>query len=85
MMGNPHPGNQVALWATNERRHVERIPRQVELARRALPYARTDHQRDALRLRLNFPSATLTDLARLSGLTKDAYWSRLRLGMQSAR
>ncbi|MET9263723.1 helix-turn-helix domain-containing protein [Amycolatopsis sp. NPDC004079] len=80
--GSAHPpGNSAALRAANERRMQAAAETMLERTRAALALPEDDvpaHLRDAGRLRLEHPRASLAGLAELAGCSKDTMAGRLR-------
>lgn len=69
--------NPTGLLSANDTRKVSAAAETVEAARRALPYTKPEY-RDILRARVERPDASLADLARVLGISKDAYAAKLR-------
>lgn len=94
----PRPTNTQDLIDFNVQRHRDGAARQVARARKALPKLSTataDAQRwrtpavldryiMAVKLRIKYPKATVTELAEKSGMPRGEFWSVLRRALRMA-
>lgn len=92
------PVNLQDLVDFNRRRHQDGVKRQVESARAALPklqeapaeldWWRTEpvmaRYRQAVKLRIDHPELTITELAVLAGMPRGRFWSILRRALKLA-